>query len=78
MKKDIYKRFEIIEQHLPLYRTELYKLLETNENRVLQKMKEVKDAIESTMLTNFNVLDDRIDQFSDLVDSNMDTLRKAV
>jgi hypothetical protein len=53
MKKNIYKRFEIIETHLPLYRTELYKLLESTEARCLGKMKEVKDAIESTMLTNF-------------------------
>lgn len=53
MKKDIYKRFEIIESHLPIYRSELYKLLESTETRVLEKMKEVKDAIETTMLTNF-------------------------
>jgi hypothetical protein len=31
MKKDVYKRFEIIEGHLPVYRSELYKLLEANE-----------------------------------------------
>ena len=30
------------------------------------------------MLTNFQVLDERVDQFSELVDSNMETLRKAV
>lgn len=53
MKKDIYKRFEIIESHLPMYRSELYKLMEQSEGRVLGKMKEVKDAIEQTMLTNF-------------------------
>lgn len=53
MKKDIYKRFEIIESHLPIYRSELYKILESTETRVLEKMKEVKDAIEQTMLTNF-------------------------
>jgi hypothetical protein len=46
MKKDIYKRFEIIESHLPIYRSELYKLLEGTETRCLSKMKEVKDAIE--------------------------------
>lgn len=78
MKKDIYKRFEIIESHLPMYRSELYKLMEQSEGRVLGKMKEVKDAIEQTMLTNFQVLDERVDQFSELVDSNMETLRKAV
>ena len=78
MKKDIYKRFEIIESHLPIYRSELYKLLEGTEGRVLGKLKEVKDAIEQTMLTNFTVLDERVDQFSELVDSNMETLRKAV
>ncbi len=78
MKKDIYKRFEIIESHMPLYRSELYKLLESTESRCLDKLKEVKDAIESTMLTNFQVLDERVDQFSELVDSNMDTLRKAL
>ena len=61
MKKDIYKRFEIIESHLPMYRSELYKLLESTETRVLEKMKEVKDAIEQTMLTNFQVLDERVD-----------------
>lgn len=53
MKKDVYKRFEIIESHLPIYRSELYKLLEGTEARCLGKMKEVKDAIEQTMLTNF-------------------------
>jgi hypothetical protein len=78
MKKDIYKRFEIIESHLPIYRSELYKLLEGTEARCLGKMKEVKDAIEQTMLTNFQVLDERVDQFSELVDSNMETLRKAI
>jgi uncharacterized protein YoxC len=30
------------------------------------------------MLTNFQVLDERVDQFSELVDSNMETLRKGV
>ena len=30
------------------------------------------------MLTNFQVLDERVDKFSELVDSNMETLRKAV
>lgn len=77
MKKDIYKRFEIIESHLPIYRSELYKLLESTESRVLDKMKEIKDAVETNMLTNFQVLDERIDQFSELVDSNVETLRKA-
>jgi uncharacterized protein Yka (UPF0111/DUF47 family) len=61
MKKDIYKRFEIIESHLPIYRSELYKLLEGTESRCLSKIKEVKDAIEQTMLTNFTVLDERVD-----------------
>ena len=46
MKKDIYKRFEIIETHLPVYRSELYKLMEGNEARILDKMREVKDTIE--------------------------------
>ena len=53
MKKDVYKRFEIIEGHLPVYRSELYKLLEKNETRALSKIKEIKDAVEQTMLTNF-------------------------
>ena len=61
MKKAIYKRFEIIETHLPVYRTELYKILESTEARCLGKVKEVKDAIEQTMLTNFQVLDERVD-----------------
>lgn len=78
MKKDVYKRFEIIEKHLPVYRSELYKLLESTETRVLGKMKEVKDGLEQTMLTNFQVLDERVDQFSELVDSNMETLRRAM
>ena len=78
MKKDIYKRFEIIEGHLPVYRSELYKLLESNESRAMVKIKEIKDAVESTMLTNFQVLDERVDKFSELVDSNLETLRKAI
>lgn len=78
MKKDIYKRFEIIEGHLPVYRSELYKLMESNENRALTKIKEIKEAVEATMLTNFQVLDERVDKFSELVDSNLETLRKAI
>ena len=46
MKRDIYKRFEIIENHLPVYRSELYKVLEGNEKRALTKIKEVRDAVE--------------------------------
>jgi hypothetical protein len=45
MKKDLYKRFEIIESHLPVYRNELYKLSETTEARMLAKLKELKDAL---------------------------------
>lgn len=78
MKKDIYKRFEIIEGHLPVYRSELYKLLETNETGSLNKIKEIKDAVEQTMSSNFAVLDERVDKFSELVDTNLDTMRKAV
>lgn len=78
MKKDIYKRFEIIEGHLPVYRSELYKLLEANESRALQKIKEIKDAVDQTMLTNFQVIDERVDKFSELVDSNLETLRKSI
>ena len=61
MKKDLYKRFEIIESHLPVYRSELYKLMEQVEARTLGKMSEVKDALSSTILTNFTALDDRVD-----------------
>ena len=78
MKRDVYKRFEIIEGHLPVYRSELYKLLESNEQRTLQKMKEIRDAIEQSMLTHFQSLDQRVDKFSELVDGNMETLRKAI
>lgn len=78
MKKDIYKRFEIIEGHLPVYRSELYKLLESNESRAMTKIKEIKEAVEQTMLTNFQVLDERVDKFSELVDTNLETLRKAI
>jgi hypothetical protein len=78
MKKDLYKRFEIIESHLPVYRSELYKLMETTEARTLSKLKELKDALSQTILTNFTALDDRVDQFSDLVDNNMETLRRAL
>ena len=46
MKKDVYKRFEIIEGHLPIYRSELYELLDKNEARALSKIKEIKDAVE--------------------------------
>ena len=46
MKKDLYKRFEIIESHLPMYRSELYKLMEQSEGRVLGKMSEIKNALE--------------------------------
>ena len=61
MKKDLYKRFEIIESHLPVYRNELFKQMETSEARVLNKLKELKDALSQTILTNFTALDDRVD-----------------
>ena len=70
MKKDLYKRFEIIESHLPVYRSELFKQMETTEARMLNKLKELKDALSQTILTNFTALDDRVDQFSELVRSD--------
>jgi len=72
MKKDLYKRFEIIESHLPVYRSELYKLMEQAESRQLEKVKELKEALSSTILTNFTALDDRVDQFSELVSASLD------
>ena len=63
---------------MPVYRSELYKLLETNEQRALEKFKEIKEAVEQTMLSNFQVLDERVDKFSELVDTNLETLRRAV
>lgn len=78
MKKDLYKRFEIIESNLPVYRSELFKLMEASEARSLGKLKELKDALSGTILTNFTALDDRVDQFSDLVDNNLETLRRAL
>lgn len=74
MKKDLYKRFEIIESHLPVYRSELYKMMETTEARTLSKLKELKDALSQTILTNFTALDDRVDQFSELVSHWSETL----
>lgn len=61
MKKDLYKRFEIIESHLPVYRSELFKLMESTEARMLGKVKELKDSLSQTILTNFTALDDRVD-----------------
>ena len=61
MKKDLYKRFEIIESHLPVYRSELYKLMETTEARTLSKLAELKDALKKTIETNLTALDDRVD-----------------
>lgn len=67
MKKDLYKRFEIIESHLPVFRSELFKLMEASEARALGKLKELKDAMSQTILTNFTALDDRVDNFAELV-----------
>lgn len=33
----------------------------------MEKVKELKEALSSTILTNFTALDDRVDQFSELV-----------
>lgn len=78
MKHDVYKRFEIIESHLPVYRSELYKLLETNEQAALQKIKEVQDATETTIRNNFRTIDERVDKFSELVDTNLTGIRNAL
>ena len=53
MKKDMYNRFDIIDGHLPVYRSELYNIMEKSENRAMQKIKEIQVSVESTMLTNF-------------------------
>ena len=74
MKKDLYKRFEIIESHLPVYRSELYKLMEQTEARTLGKVKEVKDALSSTILTNFTALDDR-EVFVNIINKNVEESR---
>jgi hypothetical protein len=68
IKKDIYKRFDFIEKHMPVYRSELYKLIEKSEGRMLIKMKELKDNVDNNLVSNFRVFDERMDQFSELVD----------
>jgi DNA-binding winged helix-turn-helix (wHTH) protein len=52
--------------------------MEKSEERVLSKMKEVKETVDQNMLNNFRSFDERLDQFSQLVDVNLDTLRKAI
>ena len=78
LKSDVYKRFDIIEGHLPVYRSELYKLLESNEQRALTKIKELKESVDETMLTNFNVIDERIDNYAGMIDGNLETIRKQL
>lgn len=68
IKKDIYKRFDFIEKHMPVYRSELYKLIEKSEGRMLIKMKELKDNLDHNLVNNFKIFDERMDQFSELVD----------
>lgn len=68
IKKDIYKRFDFIEKHMPIYRSELYKLIEKSEGRILLKMKELKDNVDANIVNNFKIFDERMDQFSELVD----------
>jgi hypothetical protein len=53
---------------MPVYRSELYKLIEKSEGRLLIKMKELKDNLDSNIVNNFRLYDDRMDQFSELVD----------
>jgi len=74
MKTDIYKWFEFIEKHLPIYWSELYKLMEKSESWLLAKMKEVKETVDLNMINNFKQVDERMDQFWELVDVNLDTL----
>lgn len=68
IKKDIYKRFDFLEKHMPVYRSELYKLIEKSEGRILIKMKELKDSVDHNLVNNFRIFDERMDQFSELVD----------
>ena len=41
-------------------------------------MKEVKETVDLNMVNNLKQLDERMDQFSELVDVNLDTLWKAI
>ena len=41
-------------------------------------MKEVKETVDLNMVNNLKQIDERMDQFSELVDVNLDTLRKAI
>jgi len=61
MKTDIYKRFEFIEKHLPIYRSELYKLMEKSETWILSKMKELKETVDLNMVNNFKQVDEWMD-----------------
>lgn len=63
IKKDIYKRFSY---------------LKDVEARMLLKMKELKDTINENLVKNFKIIDTRMDQFSELVDTNLNTLRRAI
>lgn len=41
-------------------------------------MREVKETVDLNMVNNLKQVDERMDQFSELVDVNLDTLRKAI
>ena len=78
MKKDIYARFEIIENHMPTYRSELFGIINTNEKRSSDQLQEVRKQLEENVQYNFNIMDERVDKFCDLMDKSLESLRQAV
>ena len=75
MKKDLYTRFEIIENHMPTYRSELFGIIHTNEKRSSDQLHDMKRALEDNVKYNFDIMDERVDKFCELMDKSLESLR---
>ena len=77
-KNESDKRLSQVEQQFPQQKAEVLSNLESAESRLIQKITEAKNLLDSTSLANLRSLEERIELFANNVDQNVGLLRRAI
>ncbi len=67
-----------LEAQFPQQKAEVLNSLENAERRLVQKIGEAKNLVDSTSIANLRSLEERIELFANNVDQNVTLLRKAI
>ncbi|OMJ82298.1 hypothetical protein SteCoe_17011 [Stentor coeruleus] len=77
-KSEVIKRFGKVDSYFQMYKNDMNKNIESNDERNLQKLKELQDGIEGHMLSNMKIIENRVETLAGMVESSLNTFEGSL